>query len=454
MTEQSNVITPEIFFRATDRLQMGSCLAAVAKESKSVVMYSQSNELLDYYGASFLRRLKNELTTSDIEVFMPADSEAMLQRFNQLLSDLSLDVATKTRSGKPPEKVWVVHDANAMSAHELELLARLVQQFPGSGVSAVLMFSAETSSADTITRQNKQFVSWALEMPTAEQKLSTIQQARKSGHEEAAVQFFNRLTKRPAKADVPSVRATESAAAAAAKASKPPAKPAPAKKQSSNAILWALIVIAMLILSVGVAAWMNPDMAKQVWEQGSKLLNAKEEPVKSEEPPGPPAALKEEAAKDEANNPMPVPGAPDAKTLQAGQVTESSAPTAPPAPAAQPVKEPVADKVITELPDTAVQGRLWLKGLPAESFVIQHKAYASVKDAQAAIKGKEWLVNARIVPVFADGKDEAMFGVVTGPFKSKERAKNASIRLGLSSDATIVAVPTALAQAVPNKAKP
>jgi hypothetical protein len=95
MTEQSNVTKPEIFFRATDRLQMGSCLAAVAKESKSVVMYSQSNELLDYYGASFLRRLKNELTTSDIEVFMPADSEAMLQRFNQLLSDLSLDVAPK-----------------------------------------------------------------------------------------------------------------------------------------------------------------------------------------------------------------------------------------------------------------------------------------------------------------------------------------------------------------------
>jgi hypothetical protein len=104
-----------------------------------------------------------------------------------------------------------------MSAHELELLARLVQQFPGSGVSAVLMFSDETSSVDVITRQNKQFVSWALEMPTAEQKLSTIQQARKSGHEEAAVQFFNRMTKRAVKTETPSVRATETAAAAAAR---------------------------------------------------------------------------------------------------------------------------------------------------------------------------------------------------------------------------------------------
>ena len=88
MGEQSNVSNPEFFFRTADRLQMDSCLTALSKEGKSIVIHSQSNELLDYYGASFLRRLKNELTTSQIEVFMPADTEAMLQRFNQLLSDI------------------------------------------------------------------------------------------------------------------------------------------------------------------------------------------------------------------------------------------------------------------------------------------------------------------------------------------------------------------------------
>jgi hypothetical protein len=187
MGEQSNVSNPEFFFRTADRLQMDSCITALAKEGKSVVIYSRSNELLDYYGASFLRRLKSELISSKVEVFMPTDTEAMLQRFNQLLSDLSLDIATKSRTGQAPEKIWVVHDASALGAHELELLARLIQQFPGSGVSAVLMFAAETAPSDVLTRQSKQFVSWALEMPTAEQKLSTIQQARKQGNEEAAV---------------------------------------------------------------------------------------------------------------------------------------------------------------------------------------------------------------------------------------------------------------------------
>jgi len=375
MGEQSNVSNPEFFFRTADRLQMDSCLTALSKEGKSVVIHSQSNELLDYYGASFLRRLKNELTTSQIEVFMPADTEAMLQRFNQLLSDMSLTVATKARSGMVPDKVWVVHDASALSVHEVELLGRLIQQFPGSGVSAVLMFASETAPSESLTRQNKQFVSWALEMPTAEQKLATIQQARKQGNEEAAVQFFNRLAKRAVKTDVPSVRATESAAAAqAAKTQKPANASKPSKKKSGHALLWTLIVMAMLVLSVGVASWMNPEVATKVWEQGTNLLAPKQDLPKAEEPPGPPASEKTEVVvpKDEANNPMPS----AASTASAAPTapTPATPPAAEPAqPVATPPKEPVADKVITELPDTAVQGRNRLKGLPAESFVLEHK---------------------------------------------------------------------------------
>lgn len=449
MGEQSNVSNPEFFFRTADRLQMDSCITALAKEGKSVVIYSRSNELLDYYGASFLRRLKNELSTSKVEVFMPTDTEAMLQRFNQLLSDLSLDIATKPRIGQAPDKIWVVHDATALGAHELELLARLIQQFPGSGVSAVLMFAAETAPSDVLTRQSRQFVSWALEMPTAEQKLSTIQQARKQGNEEAAVLFFNRLAKRPANTDTPSVRAVESAAAAA-KSDKPRKPASPPKKKTGNGILWVLIVMSMLTLSVGVAAWLHPEVANKVWDQGMHALGLAPEAPKPAETPEPAPSAKDEAAvpKDEANNPMPVPGANEPAKLPA-----PAAPTEPVA-AAPVVPETVPEKVITELPEAALQGRAWLKGLPEDSFVIEHQSFATLREAQAAIKGKEWLANARIVPLFANGKDEARFALVTGPYRSKDRAKNTITRLGLSNDVAIKAAPSALAQAVPNKSKP
>jgi hypothetical protein len=95
------------------------------------------------------------------------------------------------------------------------------------------------------------------------------------------------------------------------------------------------------------------------------------------------------------------------------------------------------EKVITELPEAAVQGRLWLKGLPDDSYVLQHGTFASLKLARAAMKDKDWLANARIVPVFSEGKEEAEFAVVTGPFRTKDRAKNSLTRLKLSNSVTV-----------------
>lgn len=452
----------EFFFRPADRLQLESCITALAKEGKNVVMYSRSNELLDYYGSGFLRRLKKELPTSSIEVFMPPDTEAMLNRFNLLLSNLSLDVATKPRAGKAPEKLWVVHDASVLGAHELELFARLVMQFPGCGVSAVLMFPSETAPSESLTSQNKKFVSWGLEMPTDEQKLNTIQQARKSGNEEEAVAFFNRIAKGALKKDPLQPTAVERAVKSAAKTSPAPTTPQKQVKRSGKAGLWVAVVAFMLSLSVGVAAWLHPELSDQALTHIHRLLGLeKAEPVA--EKPAVQEIIEEKAepsvAKDEANNPMPAPASASASasaTLPANATAVAPAPVAVPAApvAAAPVKETPAEKVITELPDLAVQGRNWLKSLPEESFVIEHQVLSTVKDAQSAMKGKEWLQNARITPVFTEGKDEAKFAVVTGPFKSKERAQTTITRLGLASSTTIKGVPAALAQTSPKQTKP
>lgn len=459
----------EFFFRPTDRLQLESCITALAKGGKNVVMYSRSNELLDYYGSRFLRRLKKELPNSSIEVFMPPDTEAMLNRFNQLLSNLSLDVATKPRTDQAPEKLWVVHDASVLGAHELELFARLVMQFPGCGVSAVLMFPSETAPSESLTRQNKQFVSWGLEMPTDEQKLNTIQQARKNGNEEEAVAFFNRIAKGALKKDPLQPTAVERAVKSAAAAGNAAPEPQKKTKRSGKMGLAVAIVAFLLSLSVGVTAWLHPEVTDQALTQIQQLLG-NEKPAPEAEKPAAQEIIEEKAeptvARDEANNPMPAPASatdqskPTPSSDTAATPASSAAPAAQSAPAvaaapvAAVVKETPAEKVITELPDVAVQARNWLKGLPEESFVIEYQVFNTVKDAQAATKGKEGLQNARIAPVFTNGKDEAKFAVVIGPFKSKERAQTTITRLGLPSSTVIKAVPAAIAQASPKQAKP
>ena len=435
----------DIFFRATDRLQMESCATAMAQEGKSLVISSNSAELLDYYGAAFIRRIKKELTQSSVEVFMPPDTEAMLDRFNKLLSTMKLDVATKPRGGLPPEKIWVVHDANALASHELDLLTRLILQFPGAGIGTVLMFTEEAAKSESLAKQNKQFISWTLEMPTAEQKLNAIQQARKIGEEETAIQFFNRLSKTATKK--PAFVSAAAAANEAPKKSSPPQAKQAKKGKSGAALLWSMIVASLLVLSMGVAAWLHPEIGDKAWAEISHLLDQGAASTKATND----ATLSKGEEKiepapsnvklDEANNPMPTPGIPDSKTPVAGGADAAALmeakPENKPEPKPEPKVEAKPEKVITELPEIAVQGRLWLRGFPEDSFGLVHGTYDSVKQAQASMKGKAWLANARIVPVFVAGKEESKFSVVTGPFKTRDRAKNAITRLDLSADVMI-----------------
>jgi hypothetical protein len=451
----------EFFFRVADRLQMESCVSALVSDGKSVVISSESNELIDHYGAAFVRRIKQKLPQTQLEVFLPRDTEAMLERFNQLLNTLSLDVAIKPRSGAGIDRVWVVHDANAMGPHEIQLLTRLIQQFPGAGTSVVLMFTQGTEQGDAIASQNKQFISWSLELPTAEQKLAAIQQARKSGQEQEAIDFFNRLTKATIK------RAPQPGNAApknqtpdfGAQKKAPPVRPA---NQLAKSFAISVIVLGLLAISTGVTFWMNPEVADQLVAKGGGWLRgmtqqskedaiAKSIPVENdankETPPGPPKELepKVELVADPASTTSPSAATASTPNHTNATVTSSALITS---------EKPSNSKVITELPEVAVQGRMWLKGLPLDTYVLEHQNFATVKEARAFMKDKEWLVNARITPVFKEGKDEARFAVMTGPYRTIDRAKNTITRLKLPSDATITSVQMANNQAQADKSKP
>jgi hypothetical protein len=441
---------------------MDSCLTAVSKEGKSLVLVSPSGELLDHFGSAFIRRLKQNLANTPVEVFMPPDSEVMLERFNKLLSSLSLDVATQSRKEQQPESVWVVHDANALGSYEIELLTRLVHQFPGAGISTILMFTSDANPSTSICNQGKQFVSWVLEMPTSEQKLSAIQQARKNGNEEAALQFFNRLSKEAAKqAGKLSQEKSEANAGRPTGNQSTQKEKAIIKKPARNRKLWpwVLVVSGLLAISVGVAAMLHPEFANQVVSDLNTLFDSKtyEPKVKTKvkievpaekmgEATGGPTIVKNElpapvetAPKPSFVEPVPAPAVPEPAPLPVSQEK--------PAPAK-------AEKVITELPEAAVQGRVWLKGLPDESYVLRHGTFASLKQARAAMKDKDWLVNARVVPVFNEGKDEAEFSVITGPFRTKDRARNTLARLKLSGNVSVESAASTYNQALQPKAKP
>jgi len=59
-----------------------------------------------------------------------------------------------------------------------------------------------------------------------------------------------------------------------------------------------------------------------------------------------------------------------------------------------------------------------------------------------------------VVPVFTEGKDEAEFALVTGPFRTKDRAQNTIARLKLSGSVKVEPTANIYKQALQPKSKP
>ena len=95
--------------------------------------------------------------------------------------------------------------------------------------------------------------------------------------------------------------------------------------------------------------------------------------------------------------------------------------------AATPKAAPAAHKA---LPEVARTGARWLKALPPDTLVVEHGTFSNVDQAQKLKAKHKELGTARIIAVRkAPNADEWQYSVVTGPFRSEDRAKTYVSRL-------------------------
>jgi hypothetical protein len=467
---------PDFFFRVADRLRMESCAHSLVNEGKSLMLYCPSSALLSHYGGQLIARLRSLAPRTSVEVFFPSNSEALVTRFNEVLANLSIDKATQSPEGGTPEKIWVVHDANALTENELQLLTRLLQHFPGAKVCAVLMLSGKTHPMNNMDTQNRRIVRWDMELPSLEQAEQTLQQASSEDSRQAVQLLIEKmqLNSPPALTDIkvdldPDVRHWEE-----------DDEDTSGSTRKSNFGKWVLALVLMLGLSVGVTAWLQPKAFADLANQAVDWVfpPRKAPPARAEKPepaPATPAPATTPAA-DPAPAASPAADAPTAAAAAAASSPASPAatPAATPAgtstgtasatPAATPAtnaptnattpptansaagttaattapaavaKPEVAVKeaeIVTELPDIAVKGQKWLSELPKDSFVVLHGTFTTAGAAQKRIRDQAWLNQARVIPFFKSPKDPAEFIVVTGPFRAEERAKAYITRLDL-----------------------
>jgi hypothetical protein len=227
----ANATNAEDFvFRTADRMRIDGCTNAIAREGLSLSLQCEHEALLDHYANLLLKRLRQQAPEHHIEVYFPTNTDALLARFNDALARQSVQQATRTPTGVSPAQIWVVHDAQALPDAEIQLLARLIQNFPGANIRAILLMKGPADGLNNLSSFGRKILRWEIEAPNEEQAQATLDIARAEGRLQPVQQLLRRI-KRQSWADAAPGPETEDAANFA-----PEEPPTPAPKPAAGPV--------------------------------------------------------------------------------------------------------------------------------------------------------------------------------------------------------------------------
>jgi hypothetical protein len=181
------------FLRTSDRMRLEGCVNALTREGLCLSLHCAHEVLLDHYVRLLLTRLREDSESHQIEVYFPANTESLLERFNHALSNHSISDATRHSSGAQDVRVWVVHDAQKVSESELQLLARLIHNFPGSRIRALLLFHGSASEPQVLEAFGRKLLRWEIDLPTEVQAVDALELAQTEGRHTQVAQLLRRI---------------------------------------------------------------------------------------------------------------------------------------------------------------------------------------------------------------------------------------------------------------------
>lgn len=396
----------DFFFQPDDRYQLDGCVTALTRDGLNVAVLSSHAAALEHYGALLLTRLRKFTPTSKIETYFPASADDLLARFNEALANQSLAQAMQGRKNILATQFWVLHNAAALPEHELQLLASLVQNFPGANIRVILFLDTSRKQHQALDSFGKNILRWDIALPTAEQQTTLLAQAKALGHEKVVRTFLNRLNSSE----------TQSAGQTKAKVFSRPFAPG-AKSPNSMAhptgnriwrvilsfaartgVRWAVAISLLLMVSVGFVAWLYPTAFG---------LSQPSTPIATETTENGVKAGKRSATSAQGKT----------SDTKAAKSTDTKV-----ALKAEEAPTKAAADLVDELPPEAAAGQSWVKQLPEGAYLVQHTAMPVFKNVRSWQQAYPALAKAHIVATYTPNEKLAQFAVISGPFKSREEA--------------------------------
>ena len=420
-----------LLFRAADLLRLEGVVAAVTQDGMSLALVSRHEAILDHYGKILVERLRAVAPEIGIEIYFPASAEALLARFNAALGDYTVQQAMEANVPIAPPKIWIVHDASALPDHEIQLLARLVQHFPGANIRVVMLLPQGSKKQKLLISFGRRILNWEIDPPTPEQADNMLAQAQVQGGEGAVRALLQKIAvplsapaQRPQDAQMPdepplfaptpvvppapvTVPTPAVAAPPAAEAPAAPAKP----KATRSWMPWFLGIGVLLLVSAAAVATLHREAVVR-WLGGARHTDT------------PPVA-----AAVPASTPSPVVAAAPVASLtvadaSSGAAVAASAASASPAPApvaALPERKAASEEIVIA-PAQIRAGQSWVQQMPAGTFLVQHVIVPSYTEANQWMQTHSNLKRAHLVAFYLPNDSNTQYCVVSGPFESLAQA--------------------------------
>ena len=461
-----------------DKLRFEILLKSLREGRLNLAILGDDEAALTHYGKRIFQHLRQQ-GEPHVELWTSADSDRLVDRFNEILSTLTVDQALDKSNQTAPKRYMIFPDTHGIQDFELQLLARLVNGFPASNINVILLVNSRSAYDKKLSAFGKNLLQWVLESeapaPAKPARVETL------GDWPGAKQV---ISDKKAPASVPDMAAV----------SLPPVPPAPldlsegntsanhlpdgfkdpemgqpvefaglpsgeelAKSWEANAAsskrsgAWAWVSLFVLLASLAAFAVINQDRVLQEWENMRAYLSGAKPAAESTEdtspsaapvPPPPSVSMSSSTTPVvkpvEALNPdkeeLVVPASPDpapAATTPAPAVTPptpaASAPAVTEPPKAEPPKaEPAAPAVVVpaKKSDKAKEADNpnWVAQLDPNAWVMQHGAFDSLSEARQFQSTSLGFKSGQVLFTQRKGS-KPYYILLTGPYADKAQAQ-------------------------------
>lgn len=425
-----------------DKLRFEILLKSLREGRLNLAILGDDEVALTYYGRRIFQHLK-EQGEQHVELWTSADSEKLVGRFNEILSELTVDQAVDKGNKAAPKRFMIFPDTQAIQEFELQLLARLVNGFPASNINLILLVNNQAAYEKKLATFGKNLLQWVLESenptPPKLQRIETRDEAASASTRDASLD--KKFTLPPAPLP-PLPPLTSSEPPKVSLELDDPMEPVMgeevpmgtslsgeelAKEWADNAATSrrstkiAAMLLVVLLGSLATFGFLFQDIiveeaaALQDYIEGKKP-QAQSKPI--------PSSLPAASVAMSSSNTLP-PKSPDIVVSEKEEVLSSSVASSPvpapvlppvPAPAAKTPAETVAEKSVS--PDDVS----WVAKLDADTWVLQHGAFDSLAEAKSFQANSSLFKSAQVL--FSQRKGAKTFYIVlTGPYADKVMAE-------------------------------